>query len=147
MHSIPEEGAVSARELKVRITVTDPPPGLMVSLHDKQSRPVSARLSSGAELSFEIPVRLNGPASEGRYSGEFVRTAAGKRYIYVAWGQLAGQEGTCWARRAKIMLETLSPALVEQSLSQGKSLEVRMRGKGSDGSPSCATVPVEWRIA
>src|SRR4030095_3543316 len=107
-------------ELSLRIIVTDPPIGVMVSLQDKHSRPVEARISSGAEMSFDVPVRLNGLASEGRYSGEFVRTAAGERYIYVAWGRLAGQEVSCWERRAKIMLETLPPAMVEQSLSQGK---------------------------
>jgi hypothetical protein len=119
----------------------------MVSLQDKHSRPVEARLSSGAKVSFDVPVRLHGPASGGRYSGEFVRTAAGKRYIYVAWGRLAGQEVSCWERRAKIMLETLPPAMAEQWLGEGRLLEVRMRGTDSDGGPACAAVPVEWRLA
>lgn len=101
---------------------------------------------SGTQNLFDLAVRLKGPASDGRYNGEFVRTAVGRRYIYVAWGKLAGQPESCWERRAKIMLESLDPAMADAALKEGKRLEARINGRARDGSPACARVPVEWRV-
>ena len=134
-----------ASELNVRITIIDPPVGVMASLHDRKSRPVQAQVAREREIHFDLSVRLRGGASDGRYSGEFVRTADGRRYIYVAWGQLAGQADSCWERRAKIMLESLDPVLANAALKEGKRLEARINGTAPDGSPVCGRVPAEWR--
>lgn len=136
---------MTASQLNVRITIIDPPVGVMASLHDRKSRPVQAQVARESEIHFDLSVRLNGPASDGRYSGEFVRTAHGRRYIYVAWGKLAGQAESCWERRAKIMLESLGPSLADAVLKNGNRLEARIDGTARDGSPVCGNVPVQWR--
>ena len=59
-------------ELRLRIIVTDPPIGVMVSLQDKHSRPVEARLSNGAEVSFDVPVR----ASMVRRPGDAIQASS-----------------------------------------------------------------------
>jgi hypothetical protein len=68
----------------------------------------------------------------------------------VSSGVRAGQADSCWDRRAKVPLATITRELIEEAAATpGAWLEARIEGTGKDGGPTCATVPRperEWRI-
>ena len=117
-----------------------PPPNVLFSLLDPQNVPVRATMSTGSRLSFDFSISLIGPASVGRYVGDFVRNQGGRRFFYFASGTLAGQTDSCWTRRGKVMLDTLDPDLVERAVADGFALEAFVPGAAPDGGPACATV-------
>jgi hypothetical protein len=48
-----------------------------------------------------------------------------------------------------VHLRDLAPSLIEQAISSGAVIETQIAGRGRDGGPACATVPLVggWRIA
>jgi Family of unknown function (DUF5990) len=130
-------------EIRMRLVIETPVPGVAYSLQDKKSQPVDAKTSKGAALTFDFPVRVaDGP----KFYGEQVRSEGPeRRFVYIAIGQQAGQKGTPWSRRMKIDIHTLAPALLAKAKA-GKVLEGTVTGTGSDGTPACATVAARaWR--
>ena len=124
-------------EIRMRLVIDNPVPGVAHSLQDKQSQPVGARTSRvGEALSFDFPVRIGeGP----KFYGEHVRSEGPeRRFVYIAIGQQAGQQGTPWSRRMKIDIHGIPQTLLDKAL-KGKVLEAVIHGTGSDGTPACAT--------
>ena len=122
--------------ITLRLTLDDPVAGVRYSLQEDEAifAPVTA---TDAPLSFDVPVRLT---DDGRFLGSFVRREGSKRrFVYIRIGQCAGQHGTELNRRAKIDIHDISPALLDQAR-QGRTLEIRLPGRGRDGTPACATV-------
>ena len=132
-------------EIRLRLVVEAPVPGVVYSLQDKQNQPVDAKSSaSSTPLAFEFPVRLT--AGNG-FSGHHVRReGATRRFVYVAVGKQAGDATSCWDRRMKIDIHTITPELLDEAV-RGKVLEATIAGAGKDGTPACATVsPIRgWR--
>lgn len=127
----------------LRLTIADPVPGVRYSLQqdDAPFEPVTA---GDAPLSFDVPIRLS---ADNRFLGPFVRREGPeRRFVYIRIGQSAGDHASCWTRRAKIDIHDIPPALLDQARA-GRTLEVGLPGKGTDGSPACATVrPIAgWR--
>ena len=80
----------------------------------------------------EVPPRLTGPGVQGPVSG---------RFLYVNAGTSADQVNSCWTRRAKVPLPTLTPELLQQALSSPELvLQASIQGKARDGGPACASV-------
>lgn len=134
-------------EIRLRLVVDQPVPGVAHSLQDKQGGPVDVRISKqGEALVFEFPIRIGaGP----KFYGDHVRSEGPeRRFIYVAIGQSAGQCGSPWSRRMKIDIHRIPQSLLDQAAG-GKTLEAVILGTGKDGTPACATVvPAEpWRAA
>ena len=103
-----------------------------------------------AKLTFETEAKITRAASgELRLTGPAVQGPPATRFLYVNWGQRAGQKDTCWDRRAKVMLTTLDRKMIETCQAKGATLETEINGTGNDGGPCCATVPLlgGWRIA
>jgi hypothetical protein len=125
-------------EIRMRLIVEAPVSGVVYSLQNKQNQPIDAKCSAGnASLVFEFPVRL---ATGNRFSGEHVRREGPtRRSIYVAVGKQAGDATSCWDRRIKIDIHTITRSLLDEALN-GKILEASIRGAGQDGTPACATV-------
>lgn len=129
--------------ITLRLTLADPVPGVRYSLQqdDAPFEPVTA---GDAPLSFDVPIRL---ADDGRLLGPFVRREGKeRRFIYIRIGTSAGDHASEWSRRAKIDIHDIPSALLDRARA-GAVLEVRLPGRGKDGTPACATVrPVEgWR--
>jgi hypothetical protein len=103
-----------------------------------------AALSSGKDLRFDFTLLANrAPDGSPRFSGEFVQGPAGGKFVYVNSGTLAGQAGSCWTRRAKVGLQTLSWATLDRALAaEGRLLQARIAGVSGDGGPACASVPL-----
>lgn len=130
----------------LRLSVVDPPKGVMHSLQDKESVPVDARVSAGKTLVFEIPARLEAGKAGWRFLGDFVRTEGKtRRFVYVATGQQAGQhvEG---GRRAKVDLPEPTAAMIKAASVGGLVLEASYPGTDARGGATCATVKVDWKI-
>ena len=122
--------------ITLRLTIADPVTGVRYSLQQEDAifEPVTA---TDAPLSFDVPVRLT---DDGRFLGPFVRREGPvRRFVYIRIGQSAGQHGTDLDRRAKIDIHDISPALLAQARA-GSVLQIRLPGRGKDGTPACATV-------
>lgn len=122
--------------ITLRLTIADPVAGVRYSLQqdDAPFEPVTA---GDAPLSFDVPVRL---ADDGRLLGPFVRREGKeRRFVYIRIGTSAGDHASEWSRRAKIDIHEIPPALLDRARS-GAVLEVRLPGRGKDGTPACATV-------
>ena len=123
--------------ITLRLTITDPVPGVCYSLQGKDGEPVDAVTASEAPLSLDAPVTLN---DDNRLTGPFVRREGPeRRFVYIGIGTHAGFEGPTWSRRAKIDVHDI-PAELLETARQGRTLEVRLPGRARDGGPACATV-------
>lgn len=124
----------------LRLTIVDPVPGVRYSLQ-KDDLPLDPRTATDDALSFDVPVRL---AEDGRLLGPFIRREGPeRRFVYLRIGQSAGDCTSAWNRRAKIDVHDIPASL----RSADAVLEIRLPGRGKDGTPACATVrPLEaWR--
>jgi hypothetical protein len=133
-------------EIRMRLVIDNPVPGVAYSLQDKKSQPVDVKISKGPALTFEFPIRIaDGP----KFFGEQVRSEGPeRRFVYIAIGEQAGQKGTPWSRRAKIDIHTIPQAVLDKAAA-GKVLEGVVAGTGKDGTPACATIAMAkpWRAA
>jgi len=132
-------------ELRIRLVIDRPLVGVRHSLQDKTSHPVDAKTAADQPLVFETTVRV-GP--KGNLVGEHVRAEGPeRRFIYIAIGTQAGDKASPWSRRMKIDIHTIPRALLERA-AKGGVLEAVIAGRGKDGTPACATVPLAkpWRL-
>ena len=112
---------------------------------DEFLEPVTA---TGALL-FEFSVRVDLSGEVPNFLGPFAQGPKDGRFIYVNSGGRAGQENTCWDRRAKLSLGSISKDTVEKVLAlRSARLETAIHGVGRDGGPVCASVKsLQWSIA
>ena len=137
----------SARQetIRIRLIIDKPLAGVRHSLQDKASKPVDAQTAADEPLVFETDVRV-GP--KGNLVGAHVRAEGSeRRFIYIAIGTQAGDKGAPWSRRMKIDVHTIPRALLDRA-AKGGVLEAVIAGRGKDGTPACATVPLAkpWRL-
>ena len=133
-------------DLALRIVVEDPVPGVTTGLQrgaSGKARLVAPVLSEGAALVFDFTVVVDGVLPDGRprLLGPCVQGPPTGRFVYLCIGQAAGQHDSPWSRRVKVPLGGLDWALVESLPSDGR-LTARFNGRGRDGTPACATVPL-----
>lgn len=132
-------------EIRLRIVIENPVPGVMLSLQDKKSQPVDAKLPGKGPVVFEFLIRI---AAGPKFFGEQVRSEGPeRRFVYVAIGAQAGQKGTPWSRRMKIDIHDIPQALLDRA-AKGKTIEGVVNGTGKDGTPACATMTLKkpWRV-
>ncbi len=132
-------------EIRMRLVVEGPVPGVTHSLQDKKSQPVDPKVSrNGESLSFDFTIRIGlGP----KFYGEQVRSEGPeRRFVYIAIGRQAGGHDLEWSRRMKIDIHTIPQPLLDGALA-GRRLIGTVLGTGKDGTPVCATVPVKgWHL-
>ena len=141
------------RQVNFRLIVEMPLAGVSYAVQRGRSDLLPPVRSSRAQLSFEFPLTLADiDADPPRFTGEFAHGPARKRFIYVNTGTMAGQQHSCWTRRAKVPLYEIQRSLLAEVLKAtagGLVLEARIQGVGKDGGPACATVPIlsDWSIS
>ena len=150
---MPTAGKKPTKSLDLRITVVDPPAGILYALQLGKDKTVPPSTVAKGCITFDFTVdvvegdtnsafRLRGPAVQGR---------PGERFVYLRIGTYAGQKGTEVARRAKIGLEGITRNLIDAARAKrGARLEVRFAGPDSNGGAACATVPLlgnGWCVA
>ena len=136
----------AVEEILLRITVLDPPVGVTFAVQSGRVDLIPPTEQTPGKVVFEFPVRLRpNSAAEPDYAGPAVQGRRGERFVYVNSGTLAGQENSCWTRRAKIPLSGLAAAAKQQS---GAVVCTEIRGRADDGGPVCAWVhlPHGWRV-
>lgn len=134
------------RQIKLRLTIGDPVPGVAYSLQDNKTGPVGMVVARDRPISFDVPVRV---AAGPRFLGDFVRReGTTRRFVYIAIGAQAGDPSSSWSRRAKIDIHDLPAELLEKALA-GSVVEAVLPGRAKDGSPACATLrPLgSWKVA
>jgi hypothetical protein len=132
-------------EIRARITIEHPVPGVLHSLQSKERGPLDPKRSEAGEpLSFDFPLRI-GPGP--KYFGDQVqREGPQRRFVYIRVGQAAGDHGSPWSRRMKIDIHDTDPALLDEA-TKGGILVLTVDGTAKDGSPVCATVrPVAKKV-
>ena len=137
-------------EVAFRITVLDPPRGVLFRLQGGRSELIVPSHESTSSLVFDFTLRVQPGTAGGppRLLGPFAQGPPAKRFVYVNSGKQAGQAESCWDRRAKVPLGGVDASLVEQAAASGAVIEAQIAGTGRDGGPACATVPLVsgWRV-
>jgi hypothetical protein len=129
------------RELRLRIIVESPPPGVDYALQKGSGSSYETeqqQRSQGKDLAFEFAPAIKGGVSDpmAALAGPFVQGPTGKRFVYLDIGACAGQANSCWSRRLKVPLAGITIKMIRS----GGLIEARVPGTGQDGSPTCATV-------
>lgn len=137
-------------ELLVRITLVDPPAGVLFALQRGKGELEQGARSTGAELSFNVPLRVRTMPDGPRCFGPFAQGPPQARFVYISSGTLAGDFRSPWTRRVKVPLGGLTPELLALlAASPGAQLVARIAGTSSDGGPCCASVPLlapGWQV-
>jgi hypothetical protein len=136
-------------EIPIKIRVLNPMTGVTLKVQrgrDELLTPATDT-ETAIEFLFDITVDLSGvlPNFLGRYS----QGPKDARFIYVNAGRRAGQKDTCWDRRAKISLASITRDQIEAVIKDRKEcLQAEFPGVGSDGGPTCASVRgITWAVA
>lgn len=138
-------------EVAFRITVLDPPRGVVFRLQRGRSELVAPSNEGTSSIVFDFTLRVEPGAAGGppRILGPFAQGPPASRFVYVNSGKQAGQGESCWDRRAKVPLGAVDASLINQAaVSSGAVIEAQIAGTGRDGGPACATVPLVsgWRV-
>jgi hypothetical protein len=102
------------------------------------------------ELAFDVTIDVK-RAADGSpdFRGPLVHGPKGERFLYVTWGRLQDGRHEMF-RRLKLYLSPLErahwsqPGLTWDDIGGGE-VELRISGKGIDGTPACGTSPAPWR--
>jgi hypothetical protein len=130
-------------ELPFRITVLDPPRGVLFRVQCGRSELVPPSRESAGSITFDFTLRVEpGVGDAPRLLGPFAQGPPAKRFIYVSSGKQAGQADSCWDRRAKVPLGDVDASLIQQAAATRAVIEAQIAGTGRDGGPACATVPL-----
>jgi len=129
------------RELKLRIIVEGPPPGVDYALQKGRGSAFETdqrQRSQGEDLAFEFTPAVRDGVSDAMaaLAGPFVQGPRGQRFIYLDIGACAGQADSRWSRRLKVPLAGITMPMILA----GGIIEARVPGTARDGGPSCATV-------
>lgn len=139
-------------EIRLRIIVDDPVPGVYLRLQRGKDELVDATSQTARQVAFNFTARTGTPLPNGapNFLGPFTQGPPTLRFVYIRVGRSAGQPNTPFDRRAKIPLGGISAELLAQALAKPSSvLEVHIPGRGKDGTPTCASVkvpPGAWKL-
>ncbi len=140
-------------ELTLRITLTDPFPGVVYGLQEGKGNDFSTiqkQEGDGHDLVFEFRAKYKIEAGSVVLLGPFAQGTPQDRFTYLDIGTIAGQTDSVWSRRLKIPLTGITEQMIRQLEKEKDSLlSTTVPGKGKDGGPNCATVkPFEgWAVA
>ncbi len=133
-------------DLPLRIVVESPVPGVVTALQcgaSGKAALVAPAVGQDGGLVFDFTVVVDGALPDGRprLLGPCVQGPPTGRFVYLCIGQAAGQGASLWSRRAKVPLAGLDWTMIEGLAPDGR-LMARFNGRGRDGTPACATVPL-----
>jgi len=140
------------RSLPLRITVVKPLRSVPLCLQQGKDDLVPPSYDSGEQVSFDFTVNIVNDRTAGppNLRGKSVQGPPAGRFIYINSGTYAGHADSCWSRRAKVPLASITWELIEETLAKsGAVLEARIAGTAGDGGPACATVRLlegGWKI-
>ena len=132
--------------VKLRLVLTAPPKGAVFSLQGKDGVVEAQTVSTGADLVFDLALRvsLDGPAP--RWLGDYVRGGQADRFFYFASGSYAGEHHRADGRRGKVALWNIPEALLREAVATGGVLQAVTPGSDKHGLPACASVKSVWSV-
>jgi len=135
-------------DVPFRIVVETPPRGVTMAVQLGRSDLLEP-IRRGRDLVFEFTLRMTERSGAAVFLGPAAQGPPRDRFVYVNSGTMAAQADSPWTRRAKVKLAGIDAATARRTVARGGRLETRFAGTGTDGTPSCATVPLigGWRIA
>jgi hypothetical protein len=140
---------VKDHEIKLRITLVNPPDDVVFAVQSGRSDLHQKTRSVGSSLSFDFSVRARTTTTGVTLLGPFAQGRPGTRFVYINSGTYAGDSASCWGRRAKVPLSGITPDLICQLEEVPAAvLEASVAGTARDGGPVCASVPLlrGWQI-
>jgi Family of unknown function (DUF5990) len=84
------------------------------------------------------------------FRGPYVQGRRGDRFLYLSWGSVDASGRFEMFRRAKLMLDAVSPDIVRAADRPGHRLVGTVGLTGGDGMPRCAAVrppAISWTVA
>jgi hypothetical protein len=145
-----KDGAKNDRvAVAIRITLLRPPAGVSFCVQGRNQERLDRIESTGTDLSFDLTVLAARIGGKLRLFGDVTQGPPAARFVYVCSGTSAGQQESCWTRRAKVPLAGITwENVVELQDRPAARLEASFQGTAKDGGPSCATVPLQgaWRL-
>jgi hypothetical protein len=136
-------------EIPLRIVVTNPLHGVSMQVQRGRDELLLPTTISDSALSFEFEMSADMRGEAPSFPGKYAQGPKDACFVYVNSGTYAGQDGTCWGRRAKLSLMSITEKQIREVIAKpGLVLETTMPGTGRDGGPTCATVKgIEWKVA
>jgi Family of unknown function (DUF5990) len=130
-------------ELPLRVVLEAPTRDVVFALQRGKDELIAQTLSTGVDVAFNFTVNCLLIEDAPDFRGSFVQGPRGGRFVYINAGELAGQAGSPWRRRAKISLGGISASLITAlNASPSQVLCAHIAGKGKDGGPPAASVPL-----
>ncbi len=135
-------------DIAFRIIVTKPLDGVVMRVQRGRDELLEPVKSSTDALVFDLEVTADMSGVSPNFLGKYAQGPKTARFVYVNSGRYAGQHGTCWDRRAKLSLMEITNEQIDKVLAKpGSQLETTIRGVGSDGGPTCASVKyLVWEV-
>ena len=138
----------------LRIIVVAPPPGVDFGIQEGKGndyKTIAVQRSKVGNLTLECSIIVKGIRGDGppNFAGPISQGPPTGRFIYIDIGKSAGRFDSCWQRRIKIPLETITWEMIDSVLEKSKRLlQATLPGTAKDGGPSCATVkPIDgWKV-
>src|SRR6186713_3530475 len=105
------------RELPIRVTVIEPPPGVTFAMQRGKDELLPPSRVSARSLIFDLSIRVSERKAGGAPNvlGPYAQGKPDDRFLYVNSGTLAGQQDSRWTRRAKIKTGGINWKLIEQA--------------------------------
>jgi hypothetical protein len=132
-----------------RVIVLSPLAGVTMRVQGGRDELLPPEDASDSELRFEFDTSVDVSDAGLNFLGKYAQGPKDSRFVYVNSGTYAGEHHSCWGRRAKLSLMTITREQVEKVL-EGSDLllEITMPGVGRDGGPTCASVKgIVWKVA
>lgn len=136
-------------EIPFRIIVSKPLLGVTMQVQRGRDELLPPISNSVDALCFEFEINVDVTENRLNFLGKYAQGPKDTRFVYVNSGKQAGQEDTCWDRRAKLSLMSITEDQVEAVLKKpGSRMETTIDGIGRDGGPTCASVKgLGWTVA
>lgn len=137
-------------EIPLRITIAGPPKGVLMKVQRGRDELLPPASSTVEAISFEFILSVDLSSGRPNFLGKFAQGPKDSRFVYVNSGTYADQPDSCWSRRAKISLMSITRDQIESVLAAaGSCLAIRIDGTGRDGGPVCANVKFNgegWKV-
>lgn len=134
--------------IAVKIKIVQPPPGVLVGVQSGKGsagRAHGVQRTDGKLTSFEVVLDVRA-ADPPKFGGPFVQSDSKGQFIYLRWGQSAGDHFSPWQRRAKLYLHQVTRDIVLSAIETGQVPTLVIAGTARDGGPACPTVPVTLEL-
>ena len=131
-----------------RVVVSKPPAGVTMKVQKGKSELLGPTVVTKDSIAFEFDITVDRGESGLNFLGPFAQGPKDARFVYVNSGTYAGQHPTCWGRRAKLSLMSITDEQISDALDvTGARIETQIPGTGTDGGPICASVKgLEWKV-